>query len=80
MISWNTIALIILSTVQLAMPGLPTLDVVKYDLGNLSLIEGVNAVLGVTQHPINFQFWFLRDLFLVILCAPLLGFLIARTP
>jgi succinoglycan biosynthesis protein ExoH len=80
MISWNAIALIILSAVQLAMPGSPLLGVVKYDLASLSLPDVVNALVGITEHPINFQFWFLRDLFLVVLCAPLLGFLMARAP
>jgi peptidoglycan/LPS O-acetylase OafA/YrhL len=80
MISWNVIALIVFIIIRLATPGSPMLDVIKYDLENLSLPEIVNAILGITRHPINFQFWFLRDLFLVVLCAPLLGFLIARAP
>lgn len=56
------------------------LSIIAYDVTSLSLKDVINAVFGVTQHPVNFQFWFLRDLFLTILLAPVLGLALRHAP
>lgn len=40
----------------------------------------VNAVLGLTAVPIAFQFWFVRDLFVTVLCTPILALLLRHAP
>ena len=40
----------------------------------------VNAVFGVTDHPIGFQFWFVRDLFVTVLVSPILWLMLKRAP
>lgn len=37
----------------------------------------INAILGITRMPVAYQFWFIRDLMLLVVMAPLI-FLIAR--
>jgi succinoglycan biosynthesis protein ExoH len=56
------------------------LDLIRYDMSDLGPQAVLNALLGITRHPINFQFWFLRDLLLTILVSPLLGLALRRLP
>jgi hypothetical protein len=42
--------------------------------------EWLDAVLGLTGLPIAFQFWFVRDLFVTVLCTPVLWLLLRRAP
>lgn len=39
-----------------------------------------DAVLGIGRKPIHYQFWFLRDLFLVCLISPVFRFFIVKSP
>lgn len=78
MISWNAIALVLSGAVMLLSQG--SVRLVAYDIFNLSPMDLANALVGITQRPADFQFWFLHDLFLTILCAPALGVLIRRAP
>lgn len=54
--------------------------IIAYDVGDLDVGMVVNALIGVTRHPINFQFWFLSDLLLTILLSPLIAFALTRAP
>lgn len=78
MISWNALALVIAAAVLLAFPNSDRL--ISYDPFNLRWKDLVNALVGLTRHPVHFQFWFLHDLLLTVLCAPLLGIAIRRLP
>lgn len=40
----------------------------------------INAVFALTQHPIGFQFWFVRDLFVTVLVSPALWMLLKAAP
>ena len=78
MISWNAFALILSALTFLLFPLSPRL--ISYDVFSLRYQDFINALLGLTRHPVHFQFWFLHDLFLTILCAPLLSIAIRRIP
>lgn len=80
MVSWNAIVLASFALLAVVAPASPLHDVIKYDVQDMSVRDLVNALIGVTRHPVNFQFWFLRDLFLTVLCTPVLGLLIKRAP
>lgn len=80
MVTWNAIVLGLFVSLAVLRPGSALQSVIAYDVENLGIRDLVNALVGVTRHPVNFQFWFLRDLFLTILCAPLLGLMIKRAP
>jgi hypothetical protein len=80
MVSWNAIVLLLFAGVALIDPTTSVLGIVKYDVLHMTIPDWANALIGVTRHPINFQFWFLRDLLLTILFAPLLGILLSRLP
>jgi peptidoglycan/LPS O-acetylase OafA/YrhL len=80
MISWNAFGLAIFGAIFLLAPQSPFLSLVSYDFESLTINNVVNALLGITRHPINFQFWFLRDLFLTVLLSPVLGLLVRHAP
>ncbi|MEZ6016103.1 MAG: acyltransferase [Planctomycetota bacterium] len=40
----------------------------------------INAVLGITVTPVAYQFWFIRDLMLAVLLAPLMYAFVVRAP
>ncbi|MEE1657662.1 acyltransferase [Microvirga sp. CF3062] len=78
MVSWNAIALLLSAVVALALP--MSERIIAYDVFNLSAMDLVNALIGVTQRPADFQFWFLHDLLLTVLISPVLAFFIRRAP
>lgn len=80
MLSWNLLVLTFFVAIAAFDPSSSLLSIVEYDVLDLSKKDLVNALIGVTEHPIIFQFWFLRDLLLTILLAPLLGWLVIRAP
>lgn len=43
-----------------------------YDVTGLDATATVNAIVGVTRYPIAYQLWFLHDLMLTVIFAPLL--------
>jgi len=45
---------------------------VDYGFENPSAMTFVNGVFGVTREPFAFQFWFVRDLLLTLLLAPII--------
>jgi succinoglycan biosynthesis protein ExoH len=50
------------------------------DFDRAGLKQYFNAVFAVDHHPLAFQFWFVRDLFLTVLLSPLLWLLLKRVP
>jgi surface polysaccharide O-acyltransferase-like enzyme len=54
----------------------------EYDIAALSWWQRADLVLGITRFPIDYQFWFLRDLILLVIVSPLLwlGIKYARIP
>lgn len=43
-----------------------------------SLFSWVNVIFGITQDPLAFQFWFIRDLMVLIVLLPLIYLLLKR--
>jgi hypothetical protein len=78
MVSWNAIALALSAIAVILFPASEKL--ISYDVFNLRYQDFINALLGLTRHPVHFQFWFLHDLFLTVLCAPLMGIIVRRIP
>jgi surface polysaccharide O-acyltransferase-like enzyme len=49
-------------------------------IAHFSALDYANALLGVTRHPIAYQFWFVRDLLLLVLLSPLIFLVLKRAP
>ena len=80
MISWNAFVVVLFLAIGALWPSATLQSIIDYDVTDLDAGSTLNALVGVTRHPINFQFWFLHDLLLTVLCTPLLGFLIRKAP
>jgi surface polysaccharide O-acyltransferase-like enzyme len=76
LVFWNALFLAILAGLFLQMPGHPLLDDLNIRFESAGPIDYVNAIFGVTRHPVAFQFWFVRDLFVTALISPLLWLLL----
>lgn len=80
MVFWNGIFLLILLGVFATRPDDPLLDALNIDFSKAGGFDYVNAIFGITQRPVGFQFWFVRDLFVTALVSPLLWLLLRRAP
>lgn len=80
LVFWNALFLAFLLLLFHAAPGHPLLAEMNIDLQSAGIMDYVNAVFGLTKHPIGFQFWFVRDLFVTVLVSPLLWILLTRAP
>jgi len=80
LVFWNALFLAILLLLFQVNPANKLLAEMNIDLGSAGVLDYVNAVFAVTEHPIGFQFWFVRDLFVTALVSPLLWLLLTRAP
>lgn len=72
LIAWNGLNLLFQAGAQNT-PGLQTYFSGKNGLiSGFSLFDIVNAIFGLTRLPISHQFWFIRDLILLVLLTPVL--------
>jgi surface polysaccharide O-acyltransferase-like enzyme len=49
-------------------------------IATFSFLDSLKAVSGIDRMPISYQFWFIRDLIIMIAMAPLISFLINKVP
>jgi succinoglycan biosynthesis protein ExoH len=80
LVFWNVVFLFVLLIVFRFDPANPLLEQIRYKFDTSGLWDYLNAIFGITRHPIGFQFWFVRDLFLTILASPILWVLLTRAP
>ena len=63
LVFWNGLFLAALFELHRLAPSHPLLAEINVDFSTAGLRQYVNAVFGLTKHPVGFQFWFVRDLF-----------------
>jgi surface polysaccharide O-acyltransferase-like enzyme len=80
LVFWNALFLAVLLLVYAANPADPLLDEINIKFETAGIRAYVNAVFGITHHPVGFQFWFVRDLFVTALVSPLLWLLLRFAP
>jgi succinoglycan biosynthesis protein ExoH len=80
LIVWNGLYLGILFSLHAVVPDHALLDTLNVDFSTAGLHELINAIAAIDHHPVAFQFWFVRDLFLTVLLSPLLWLLLKRVP
>jgi len=71
-LAWNVLCLFLTLIAQSLPATLSYVSGRSALIASFSLFDYLNAILGVTTHPIAYQFWFVRDLFLLVLLSPLL--------
>lgn len=80
MVAWDVLYLLILIPLFLWKPDYPLFRDINIHFAHAGVRNYVNALFGITQHPVGFQFWFIRDLFTTVLVSPLLWLSLRRTP
>jgi len=80
LVFWNALFLAVLLLLFQADPANKLLAEMNIDFRSAGPLQYLNAVFGVTQHPVGFQFWFVRDLFVTVLVSPLLWLMLTRAP
>ena len=72
LVFWNALFLALMAALYALRQGYPLLRELNIDFRTAGAFDYANAVLGVTHHPVGFQFWFVRDLFVTVLVSPIL--------
>ena len=72
LVFWNTLFLGLLALFHAWRPDSTLFASINIDFDRARLLDYFNAVFGITAHPVAFQFWFVRDLFVAVLLSPLL--------
>lgn len=80
LVMWNLLYLAVLWAVFAAAPQSELLRDINLNFNTAGPLDYMNAVFGITDHPVGFQFWFVRDLFLTILVSPLLWLMLVHAP
>jgi hypothetical protein len=80
MVAWGTLVLIALTALFRVTPDHPLFDELNLHFDRANIWDYLNAVFGITEHPVAFQFWFVRDLFVTALVSPLLWQLLRKAP
>lgn len=77
---WNLATLALAILVQRVAPTIGFAQQFNLQSATAGAWDYANAVLGITEVPIAFQFWFVRDLFVTVLCAPILWLALRHAP
>lgn len=80
MVCWDIVYLGVLALLFLWNPGYPLLHEMNFHFDHATAKDYINAIFAITKHPVGFQFWFVRDLFVTALVSPLLWLSLKRTP
>jgi hypothetical protein len=80
LVAWNALFLAAALAIYATGEGGALLAELNIRFDAAHAMDYANAVLGLTEHPIAFQFWFVRDLFLTVLVSPLLWLMLRRAP
>ncbi|WKN23755.1 acyltransferase family protein [Azotobacter vinelandii] len=80
LVFWNAVFLAILLSLFLWRASDPLPGVLNIRFERAGWFDYLNAVFGLTRHPVGFQFWFVRDLFVTVLISPLLWLLLRHAP
>jgi surface polysaccharide O-acyltransferase-like enzyme len=76
---WNIITLVI-HAVGESVPNIKIYiaNTIWPPVHSFSLFNYINALFGITQYPISYQFWFIRDLITLVILVPVINLFLAR--
>lgn len=80
LVLWNFLYLAVLLIVFACSPRYPVLHALNIDFSQAGPRQFFNAIFALDHHPLAFQFWFVRDLFLTVLLSPILWALLKWMP
>jgi surface polysaccharide O-acyltransferase-like enzyme len=77
---WNILTLCLIALAQY-LPATQTFFSGKNDpISTFGIYDYFNAIFGIDKSPISYQFWFIRDLMVMVLIAPAIYLLLNKAP
>ncbi len=80
LIFWNLVCLSVVALAQALPFASHYVAGRSVPVASYNLLQYTNAIIGLTAHPIAYQFWFVRDLLLLSALLPLLSALFSKFP
>ena len=80
LVFWNGLFFILLLALYKLFPGNALTESIEFNFANANWKTYINAIFALTDRPIAFQFWFVRDLFATVLVSPILWIFLRRAP
>jgi peptidoglycan/LPS O-acetylase OafA/YrhL len=69
---WNLALFALIAAAQSTPTLAPFFNGQNQAFRSMSAFQMLDAILGITRYPIAYQFWFIRDLMLLVLASPLI--------
>ncbi|PHV49411.1 hypothetical protein CSQ91_18580 [Janthinobacterium sp. BJB301] len=77
---WNVLVLLLFAAAQ-SYPKTESFFSGKMTLiSDYGIFDYINAIFGINRFPASYQFWFIRDLMILVLLAPLISQLLKKIP
>src|SRR5262249_13398521 len=80
LVASNIVWLCVLLALFAVAPSHPVFRELSYNLSTMDGWDWLNTVFAISDNPIAYQFWFVRDLFVTVLVSPLLWLMLTRAP
>lgn len=77
---WNIFTLLMFFLAQSFPVTLSYFSGNKILIANYSFFDYFDAIFGITRYPISYQFWFIRDLMILVLLTPMIHFTLKWLP
>jgi fucose 4-O-acetylase-like acetyltransferase len=77
---WNSLTLSLLALAQWLSAGRVHLSGSHVPVASYGWYDCLNSLLGITRSPVSYQFWFIRDLMLMVLAVPILQLILRTAP
>ena len=69
---WNLAVLLLIAVGQYLPQTKGFFNAGNFPVREYGIFDYINSIIGITRAPISYQFWFIRDLFVLVLISPLL--------
>jgi surface polysaccharide O-acyltransferase-like enzyme len=80
LVFWNMVCLVLTAAAQANSVTAPYFLGRSTPIASFEALDYLNAIIGVTSHPIAYQFWFIRDLMVLAVLSPVIYFLLNKVP
>lgn len=77
---WNLVTLALLSLAQYLPVTQSFFSGENIPIASFRLYDYFNAIFGIDRFPISYQFWFIRDLMVMVLIAPIIYLILSKVP
>ena len=69
---WNLALFVLVAVAQSVSALAPLFNGQNLAVRSMSAFQMVDAIFGITRYPIAYQFWFIRDLMILVIASPLI--------